>query len=424
VRVRSRGRSGWFPTLVLACAALSACATTAPPPESGPPQAPVGSTGESDEPQAASRDQEARTDGVLATIRGMTLREKIAQQFIVWIPRGADRDTMVRLEELHPGGYILYPWNYATPEDARLLTAELASAGDRAAASPAIRPFIAVDQEGGRVAAFRFPGFPAAPSAFELGSRRDPSAVEASAFATALGLVALGCNMDLAPVADLYPLPDATIIGDRSFGPDPEATAQSVAAFVRGLLNGGIIPTLKHFPGHGASTVDSHADLPVVRIGIDELRSGALVPFREGIRAGAPVVMTAHILYPALDAERPATLSPAILKNILRDELGFDGIILTDGFEMGALAKRFGKEESLAAALDAGVTMVLLYNRYDPVEMVDIVEKLLRDGRLTEKTIDANVARILRVKADFGLLGPSRGTTGGSAWLPFAGPAP
>jgi beta-N-acetylhexosaminidase len=370
--------------LLLACAALVACATRPPPPVTAPPVA---------------------ADLVRATATGMTLREKIAQQFIVWIPRGADREALDTLKALRPGGYILYPWNYQTASDVRALTADLGAVDDGDAATTDVRPFIAVDQEGGRVAAFRFPEFPAAPSAYLLGSLGDPAIVEASAHSTALELAWLGCNLNLAPVADLYPRADATIIGDRSYGPDPAATAASVAACVRGLRRGGIIPTLKHFPGHGATTVDSHLDLPVVQTGVEGLESGALVPFVAGIRAGAPVVMTAHILYPAIDAERPATLSAAVLKGLLRRDLGFEGIILTDGFEMGALSNRYGKEEALASAFAAGVTQILLYSRYDPREMIDMVEGLVRDGKLPLETIDANVARILEVKRDYGLLG-------------------
>jgi beta-N-acetylhexosaminidase len=267
-----------------------------------------------------------------------------------------------------------------------------------------IVPFICADQEGGRVAAFRFKEFPVQPSAFLLGSLGDPAIVETAAYATAQQLRYLGLNMNLAPVADLYFRADSTIIGDRSFGPDPVAVGSAVVAYVRGLTRGGVIPTLKHFPGHGVTTIDSHADLPVVASDRSQLIEHDMLPFGEGIRAGAPVVMTAHILYPAIDPTNPATLSPLILNELLRDTLGFDGIILTDGFEMGALSKTLGKRESLLRALQAGINLILLYNRYDPTEMIDLLESLVQEGLVPLETIDKNVERILKVKANYGLL--------------------
>jgi len=334
----------------------------------------------------------------------MTLREKIAQHFIVWIPRKADPSSIAGLKALKPAGYILYPWNFKTVADVRNLTAELSSIQDGDALTPGIRPFICADQEGGRVAAFRFKEFPAQPAAFQLGSLADPAIVEASAYSAALQLAYLGVNMNLAPVADLYGQADSSIIGDRSFGDDPESVAASVAAYVGGLQRGGIIATLKHFPGHGITTVDSHADLPVVSSVLEDLRGRELIPFIAGIGAGAQVVMTAHILYPAIDAENPATLSPAILNGLLRGDLDFEGVILTDGFEMGALAKSFGKAEALARALEAGVNLILLYDRYEPAEMIDLVEGLVRSGRISEETLDGNLMRILSVKEAYGLL--------------------
>jgi len=334
----------------------------------------------------------------------MDLREKLAQHFIVWIPRNADAAAIGKLKVLRPAGYIVYPWNYASLTDLRDLTTKLASPAQDDGSSTGIIPFICADQEGGRVAAFRFKEFPVQPSAFLLGSLGDPAIVEAAAYTTALQLKYLGCNMNLAPVADLYERADSTIIGDRSLGPDPAATGMAVAAYVRGLTRGGVIPTLKHFPGHGVTTIDSHADLPVVASDRVRLVEHDMLPFGEGIRAGAPVVMTAHILYPSIDPTNPATLSPLILKDLLRDSLGFDGIILTDGFEMGALSKTLGKRESLLRALQAGINLILLYNRYDPTEMIDLLESLVQEGLVPMETIDKNVERILKVKANYGLL--------------------
>ncbi len=341
-------------------------------------------------------------DPIRELVGSLTLREKIAQHFILWIPRDATAEAIEGLRQLRPAGYIVYPWNYSSLDNLRQLTATLSS--PYGAADRGIRPFISADQEGGRVAAFRFKEFPVQPSAYLLGTLKDPALVEASAHSTALALRYLGVNMNLAPVADVYPRGDGSIIGDRSYGPEPAAVAESVAAAVRGLQKGLVIPSIKHFPGHGATSVDSHADLPKVQKSLNELRTQDLVPFSAGIAAGAPVVMTAHILYQAIDPVNPATLSPFILQNILRKELGFDGVILTDGFEMGALSKNFTKAEALLRALNAGINLILLYNRYDPTELFDLMEGLVREGKFPMEKVDENLERILKVKAQYGLL--------------------
>jgi len=339
----------------------------------------------------------------------LSLREKIAQQFITWIPRNFQVSDLEKLKELKPGGYILYPWNYGSIQDVRALTGALLDVEPLRADFPwewreTIRPFICADQEGGRVAAFRFKEFALPPAAFALGSLAEGPLVEESAYSTALELRYLGLNMNLAPVADLYPQGDSTIIGDRSFGNDPATVATLVSAYIRGLRRGGIIGTLKHFPGHGITTVDSHSKLPVVNADAKALETRELVPFSAGIRSGAPVVMTAHILYPAIDPERPATLSPTILGTLLRKELGFGGIILTDGFEMGALSNTYGKSEALADAFNAGINMILLYSRYDLSDMIDRVETLVQQHSIDIRVIDRNVETILLVKEAYRLI--------------------
>lgn len=338
-----------------------------------------------------------------------SLREKIAQQFITWIPRNFQASDLEKLKSLKPGGYILYPWNYGSAQDVRALTGKLLDVESLRADFPwgwreTIRPLICADQEGGRVAAFRFKEFPLPPPAFALGSLSESRLVEESAYFTALELRYLGLNMNLAPVADLYPQGDSTIIGDRSFGNDPATVASLVSAYIQGLRRGGIIGSLKHFPGHGITTVDSHSKLPVVNADAQELKTRELVPFSAGIRAGAPVVMTAHILYPAIDPEKPATLSPIILGKLLRKELGFEGIILTDGFEMGALSNTYGKSEALADAFNGGINMILLYSRYDLSDMIDRVETLVRQKIIDPKIIDRNVETILLVKDAYRLI--------------------
>ncbi len=393
---------------------------------SGPPSPPsrgdevptTGSRTETPPAEAASSGDDLRVDeasmGTASTsdeatpslrtiVAAMTLREKLTQRFIVWIPRNSDAATVEELRRLQPAGYILFPWNYKSADEARALTAEL-SRSQAPVGGAVIAPLICADMEGGRVAAFRFPEFPSIPSAFTLGSSKDTRLIEAAGGMIGAIMANLGCNMDLAPVTDLYPKADSTIIGDRSFGPDPIDTGLAASAFAKGLASQNIIATLKHFPGHGITTVDSHGQLPVVNATEEELWANHLRPFATAIQNGAPVVMTAHILYPAIDAENPATLSKTILQDILRGELGFKGVILSDGFEMGALAKNYGRAESLARAFDAGVDLILLYSHYAPEELIGVAEELVKSGRISEKSVDESVMRILQVKSDYGLI--------------------
>jgi beta-N-acetylhexosaminidase len=385
---------------ILSVIIISSCSTAGTP---APEQAP----GREMQAVVQLTDVPTQSDFVESVLNTMTLREKLAQRFIVWIPKFVDDSGLEKLKSLEPGGYIIFPWNYFDVAGVRRLTSVLSDVPAKNGLGLTISPFLCADLEGGRVAAFRFPEFPSLPSAFSLGSLNDPDMVELSGNIAGATLANLGLNMNLAPVADLYSRPDSTIIGDRSFGPDPMATSESVVAYLRGLSGSGIIATLKHFPGHGITTVDSHGKLPVVAASADELRQGHLKPFAAGIDAGVPVVMTAHILYPAIDPENPATLSRVILQNLLRKDLGFDGIVISDGFEMGALSSTFEVNESLARAFEAGVDQILLSSRYDPAAMIDMAEELVRSGRIKENTVNESVRRILKVKDRYNLLRPT-----------------
>lgn len=339
-----------------------------------------------------------------ALVASMSLREKIAQKFITWIPADADTHVLSQLKGLGTAGYILYPQNFRDIDEVKDLTASLKKLPPHRGSGYIIEPFLCADQEGGRVSAFRFREFGLLPSAFMLGSLQDRALIEASARLNALQLAHLGINMNLAPVADIYDQGDETIIGDRSFGKDVQWVSEAVEAYVNGLKTAGIISTLKHYPGHGITNVDTHGALPLVYYSLHELRQKELIPFIRGIEAGAPVVMAAHILYPFIDPDNPASLSYTLITKLLREELDFDGIIISDGFEMGALSKNYSKEEALRRALNAGIDIILLYSSYDPAEMITLAEELVYSGELKIEAVDSSVRRILSVKQDYGLL--------------------
>lgn len=217
---------------------------------------------------------------------------------------------------------------------------------------------VAVDQEGGGVV--RLFDVPVPPAAMALGHADDPSLTRQVAAAAARGLRAAGINLDFAPVADVNSNALNPVIADRSFGSDPELVSRHVTAFVEGLQAEGVGATLKHFPGHGDTDVDSHLALPTVRRPLPDLREVELRPFEAGIGAGVAAVMSAHIVLPALDHERPATLSEAALMGLLRDELGFKGVIVTDALDMRAISDRWPAPVAAVMSLRAGADLPLV----------------------------------------------------------------
>ncbi|MBX3140278.1 MAG: beta-N-acetylhexosaminidase [Trueperaceae bacterium] len=216
---------------------------------------------------------------------------------------------------------------------------------------------VAIDQEGGGV--LRVLDVPFPPPAMALGAADDVALTEAVASATGRALAGIGINLDFAPVADVNSNPLNPVIGDRSFGADPTLVGRHVAAFVRGLQSAGVGATLKHFPGHGDTSLDSHLALPTVERSLDDLRRTELPPFQAGFGAGAAAVMSAHIVLPALEADLPATLSRRALHDLLRTELGYGGLAITDALDMKAVSERFDPGTAAVMALRAGADLPL-----------------------------------------------------------------
>lgn len=214
---------------------------------------------------------------------------------------------------------------------------------------------------------------------------------------------ALGIHMTYAPVADVNINPDNPIINTRSLGEDPEQVSRLAVAFVRGCQENGMIATAKHFPGHGDTDQDSHSVLPIIKGDRDRLNEVELYPFKQAINAGVQAIMTAHLHVPALDPtpELPATLSPLIMTDLLRNELGFNGLIVTDSMGMGGVTTLYEPEEAALRAVQAGVDMVLLPPQ--PDEVIESLIQAVRDGQISEQRINASVERILKIKARLGL---------------------
>jgi beta-N-acetylhexosaminidase len=299
------------------------------------------------------------------------------------------------LAALAPGGIVLFARNVVDVASTRALVDAVA-----AAFGGGVRPLVAIDQEGGRVARLRR-GATEVPAMMALAAGGDLGRSERIGGALARDLRRAGANVALAPVVDLATCPENLAIGARSFGDDPERVAEYGAALVRGLQAGGVAATLKHFPGHGATRDDSHLGLPRAEAGAALLRARDLVPFAAGIAAGARCVLSAHVVYPAFDAERPATLSPRVLTGLLRGELGFQGVCFTDDLEMEAIAGSVGTARGAALALAAGADCVLICHSLELARAAraEIVAAVAR-GDLPEERLREAARRVDALRAE------------------------
>lgn len=256
-----------------------------------------------------------------------------------------------RIAQGRVGLVILFGRNVASPAQVALLCKELG------AASPPKAPLaIAVDQEGGRVRRLRAP-WPDWPPAATLGARGDPDLARRAGAAMGVELRACGIHLNLAPVLDVHTRPENPVIGDRAFGTRPEEVTRLAGAFAEGLHLAGVASCGKHFPGHGDTLEDSHTHLPKVSHPAERLREVELAPFAS-LASMLPAVMSAHVVFEAWDPHRPSTLSPAVIDGLLRRELGFDGLVLSDDLEMKAVADRYAPEELATSALEAGVDVI------------------------------------------------------------------
>ncbi len=342
------------------------------------------------------------------TVSALSLEERVGQLFMVGFHSFVDGSPVHSLSARHrevmdavqPGGVILFGPNIDTVEQVRTYIQELQDAAG-------LQLIIATDQEGGGVSRLTESGKLGAtefPDAEKLGSAGDPWLAEQAGEVTARELQALGITMNFGPVADVNTNRANPVIAERAFSSDVEVTGRMVAATVRGLQRENISAVLKHFPGHGDTALDTHYDRAVVEHDRERLETVEWPPFERGIEAGADAVMTAHVAVPALTGDdRPATIAPEIIQRVLREELGFDGVVITDSLAMGAL-RGYGEGEIAIRALAAGVDMILRPSA--PEAAYRAVLNAVQDGRLSEDRIEQSVRRILRLKYDRGLIGP------------------
>jgi beta-N-acetylhexosaminidase len=254
---------------------------------------------------------------------------------------------------------------------------------------------IALDQEGGTVIRLRSPATEM-PAEMAVGATGNPDLARQAGAATAAELRAVGVTVDLAPVADLASLPTNTVIGTRSFGADPATDGKFVAAEVAGLQSGGVAATLKHFPGHGGTDVDSHQSLPTLPQTATQLGANDLVPFRAGIAAGTRLVMAGHLRVPAYDPDLPSSLSPRLINGLLRHQLGFTGVVITDGMGMGAIRDRFDAGEAAIRAVLAGDDLISL--SANTAQAYTALLAAVRSGRLPAQTVRDAAVRVITLR--------------------------
>jgi beta-N-acetylhexosaminidase len=322
--------------------------------------------------------------------------EQIGQLFMLGFDGTTVPPEWVELQARYkPGGMILFARNLETPAQIIELTNGLQRR------SPHAPLLIAIDQEGGRVS--RLPnGFTIFPPCGIVGTCRSEELAYAAAAVTAAELRAVGINMNMAPVLDVHSNPANPVIGDRAYGADPQLVAELGLAAIRGFQGKGVVACGKHFPGHGDTSADSHKELPVVKAPAETLHERELPPFRHAIANGLASIMTAHVLYPALDAQRPATLSPAILAGLLREQWGFDGVVVTDDLEMHAISDHHGIGDAAVQACLAGADLLLICKDRDrAVDAMDAVRKAVENGTIPRDRLEASVLRITRLKQTF-----------------------
>lgn len=343
-------------------------------------------------------------------MRGMPVESKVGQLLMIGFHgREPLPETLALIGRCRPGGLIFFGSNLDRADRLRALASDLAQAVGEGTERH-IAPFLSIDQEGGVVARLtEDQGWVVFPGNMAIGATGPAADSFAFATAQAIGrqLRSVGLNMNLAPVLDVNNNPANPIIGVRAFSDDPAEVARLGAAAVRGFAAAGVASVGKHFPGHGDTSTDSHVELPAVAHDRPRLDRVELAPFRSAIAAGVDAIMTAHVTFPALDPRPgvPATLSPAALTGLLREEMGFSGLIMTDALEMKAVSDHFAVGEAAVLAVLAGADIILVGQAPDAaLEAQAALLAAVRSGRVRAEVLDAAVGRVLHLKRRLGLL--------------------
>ena len=405
---RAQCRRGVAATWLTLVAALAACGGGSPVSSSDEQQAvrrtpattgerllqqPAGSPAESPETTVRNPPEtDSPVDPIRDRIRSMSLRDKVRQLIVVGFSGTSAPTAAIR--NLHPGGLIYFSSNLQSRDQIRNL-----SQGAQRLSRRVGQPLLTMtDQESGVVT--RIPGTQDAPGGAEFAG--DAREARRTAHSTGDLLHQLGINVNLAPIADVNTAGSGGVIGHRSFSADPGVAARLVRAQVCGYHAGGVAPTAKHFPGHGSTTTDSHASTATISRSASTWRRLDRPPFDAAVSNDVDVVMLGHLAFPAMDPTgRPATISGPLTRGLLRQRLGFDGVVISDALNMGGITSWGSPRQIAVEAIGAGVDLLLMPPQ--PVAAVRGVLQAVHDGRLTEARVNVSVERILRLKQRLGL---------------------
>lgn len=327
-------------------------------------------------------------------MNSISLREKIGQMLVIsYSGTNYTQNLDNILKQVKPGGFILFADNISTYSNTKEFISKIKN-------SESIPITIGIDQEGGRVQ--RIKQLPDAnvlsiPDMYSLGKTNNSSLAYNFGKVIAEELIAFGINLDYAPVIDIFSNPNNTVIGTRAFGNTAENVINMSIPLAKGLKEHGIIPVYKHFPGHGDTNTDSHVELPVINKTKEELYQREFLPFKAAINNNADIIMVAHIALPNVTGNYiPSSLSYDIVTGILRNEMGYNGVVVTDAVNMKALTDNYSIDEIYKLCINAGVDIILM--PLNPVEAVNIIENLVNNGSIPKYRIDESVRRILKMK--------------------------
>lgn len=329
-------------------------------------------------------------------IENMTLEEKIGQMVIAsFNSTTLSEEAKTLIKDYHIGGFTLFKYNIETEAQVKKLISDLNTENNNFSN---IDLFIAVDEEGGRVS--RLPSsMEKGPTALSLGET-DPVYTMREAMRNGKNLTSLGFNLNFAPSADVYSNPENTVIGDRAFGKDPQTAAIYSNAYFCGLKEAGIMASAKHFPGHGDTTVDSHFGLPRVEKSIEELKAYELIPFDLLIKNNVDMIMMSHILVEKIDPNNPASLSYKLVTELLREDMGYEGVIITDDMTMEAISDMYSPSEAAVQSVLAGCDIILsTHSLSNQIQIIEGLVEAVNNNTIPMERIDESVRRILELKS-------------------------
>lgn len=338
-------------------------------------------------------------DPIEEKIKPLSLKEKVGQLVIAGF-EGTDlnEDIMELIEEYKIGGFILFSRNILD----EVQTLELLNDIKEINSKNPIPLLLSIDEEGGKVS--RLPkSYPRLPEAREFGKKNDKELSYELGKVLGDRVKSLGFNMNFSPVLDINSNPNNPVIGNRAFGSEKESVAINGIQVMLGIMDRDVISVVKHFPGHGDTNLDSHINLPIVNKTKNELKSFELVPFIKAIENNVDAIMLAHILYPEID-NYPATMSSRIINELLRDELGFTGVIISDDMTMGAIMENYTIEEGVLSFLKAGGDLALIcHGKNNVIKVIEEITKAVERGELTEEEVNNKVYRILKLKDKYNI---------------------